>query len=113
MALLLFWPPFTPVALLPSSCAPTTAVPLRHAQRNAEYVTRSGVGRFEVGLLGPVGPAAHKDVGCAGDSRALSLVWLPLIPVALLSSPGAPTTTVSPDIDRVTEVCRRSRHWRL
>ena len=97
-ALLSAWLPFTPVALLSSPWAPTTIVSPAIATETAELVGRRRCSR-------PSGrPAGSRSSRCARRRRprrcrrALLSAWLPLTPVALLSSEGAPTTTVSPAI---------------
>ena len=90
---------FTPVVLLSSLVAPTTTVSPETATEMPKSVTRlrgADGGGLQIGLLRPRRPAAHEDVGRAGIGWRLSLGVL-FTPVVLLSSQGAPTTTVSPE----------------
>ena len=75
-------------------------------------IKRPGVGGFQVGLLAPGRAAAGEDIGRPGIAGIL----FPLVSVhtgVIAGFPGAPTTTVSPEIDTPYQNSPSHRYWRL
>ena len=92
---------------------PRRASVARERDRGSEGGVRERVRRLDVRMLRPPCARPREDVGGAGAGRG-RVGLVPLMPVALLDSPGAPTASVSPDErDRGAEARDRARVRRL
>src|ERR1043165_4543824 len=85
------------VASLSSSNAPTTTVSPDTATDQPNTSPASVLLALRYACCAQFVPVRTKTYAAPAEDMLLSL-WLPLTPVALLLSNGAPTTTVSPDI---------------